>query len=84
MGIDLIIKFLVLTGVVSFAIIFALHRLFISSVDGAKQRLEKVRRELVNGSGVRHTARVAGVSPATAHAVKVSMIGDAVGEAVSG
>lgn len=38
---DLIIKFLVLTGVVSGALIFALHRVLVSSVDGAKQRLGK-------------------------------------------
>jgi F0F1-type ATP synthase delta subunit len=38
---DLIIKFLVLTAVVSGLLIFALHRVFISSVDGAKQRLDK-------------------------------------------
>jgi F0F1-type ATP synthase delta subunit len=38
---DLIIKFLFLTAVISGLIIFALHRVFISSVDGAKQRLDK-------------------------------------------
>lgn len=38
---DLIIKFLVLTAVISGALIFALHRVLISSVDGAKQRLDK-------------------------------------------
>ncbi len=38
---DLIIKFLALTAVISAAIIFALHRVLISSVDGAKQRLDK-------------------------------------------
>lgn len=38
---DLIIKFLVLTAVISAGIIFALHRALISSVDGAKQRLDK-------------------------------------------
>jgi len=36
----LIIQFLVLTALVSGAIIFALHRVFISSVEGAKQRLD--------------------------------------------
>jgi F0F1-type ATP synthase membrane subunit b/b' len=41
MDLDLIIKFLVLTAVISGALIFALHRVFISSVDGAKQRLDK-------------------------------------------
>ncbi len=41
MDLDLIIKFLILTAVISAAIIFALHRVFISSVDGAKQRLDK-------------------------------------------
>jgi F-type H+-transporting ATPase subunit delta len=38
---DLIIKFLVLTAVISGGLIFALHRVFISSVDGATQRLDK-------------------------------------------
>jgi F0F1-type ATP synthase delta subunit len=38
---DLIIKFLVLTALISGGLIFALHRVFISSVDGAKQRLDK-------------------------------------------
>lgn len=38
---DLIIKFLVLTVIISGALIFALHRVLISSVDGAKQRLDK-------------------------------------------
>jgi len=38
---DLIIKFLVLTAVISAGLIFALHRTLISSVDGAKQRLDK-------------------------------------------
>jgi F0F1-type ATP synthase membrane subunit b/b' len=38
---DLIIKFLVLTAVISAGLIFALHRALISSVDGAKQRLDK-------------------------------------------
>lgn len=40
MGWDLIIQFLVLTAIVSGGIIFALYRVFISNVDGAKKRLE--------------------------------------------
>lgn len=38
---ELIIKFLVLTVIISAGLIFALHRVLISSVDGAKQRLDK-------------------------------------------
>ena len=38
---DLLIQFLVLTAIVSGGIIFALYKIFISSVDGAKQRLER-------------------------------------------
>ncbi len=41
MTLTLIIQFLVLTALVSGAIIFVLHRVFVSSVDGAKQRLER-------------------------------------------
>ncbi len=41
MGLELVIQFLVLTTIVSGAIIFALHRVFVSSVDGAKQRLDR-------------------------------------------
>jgi F0F1-type ATP synthase delta subunit len=37
----LIIQFLFLTAIISGAIIFTLHRVFISSVEGAKQRLER-------------------------------------------
>ena len=40
MGWELVIQFLVLTAIVSGGIIFALHRVFISSVEGAKQRLD--------------------------------------------
>lgn len=40
MSLELIIQFLVLTVIVSGGIIFALHRVFVSSVDGAKQRLD--------------------------------------------
>ena len=38
---SLIIQFLVLTAIISAAIIFALHRVFVSSVEGAKQRLDR-------------------------------------------
>lgn len=38
---DLIFKFLFLTAIICGGIIFALHHFFISSVEGAKQRLEK-------------------------------------------
>jgi F0F1-type ATP synthase delta subunit len=38
---ELIGQFLLLTAIVSAALIFALHRVFISSVEGAKQRLER-------------------------------------------
>lgn len=38
---DLIIKYLILTVVISGGVIFTLHRVLISSVDGAKQRLDK-------------------------------------------
>ncbi len=38
---DLIIKFLVLTVIISGGLIFVLHRVLVSSVDGAKQRLDK-------------------------------------------
>ena len=41
MTLELIVQFFVLTAIVSGAIIFALHRVFVSSVDGAKQRLER-------------------------------------------
>jgi F0F1-type ATP synthase delta subunit len=41
MTLELIVQFLILTFIVSGAIIFALHRVFISSVEGAKQRLER-------------------------------------------
>ena len=41
MGLELIIQFLVLTTIVSGAIIFTLHRVFVSSVEGAKQRLDR-------------------------------------------
>ncbi len=37
----LIIQFLLLTAIISGALIFALHRVFLSSVEGAKQRLER-------------------------------------------
>lgn len=38
---DLIVQFLLLTAVVSGGIIFALYRVFVTQVDGAKQRLER-------------------------------------------
>ena len=38
---ELIIKYLTLTIIISGGVIFALHRVLISSVDGAKQRLDK-------------------------------------------
>ncbi|MBF0386508.1 MAG: F0F1 ATP synthase subunit delta [Candidatus Omnitrophica bacterium] len=38
---ELIIQFLVLTAIVSGGIIFALHRVFVSSVEGAKMRLDR-------------------------------------------
>lgn len=41
MTLELIVQFFVLTAIVSGAIIFALHRVFVSSVDGAKQRLDR-------------------------------------------
>jgi F0F1-type ATP synthase delta subunit len=41
MTLSLIAQFLLLTAFVSGAIIFILHRVFITSVDGAKQRLER-------------------------------------------
>ncbi|MBF0331794.1 MAG: F0F1 ATP synthase subunit delta [Candidatus Omnitrophica bacterium] len=41
MTVGLIIQFLFLTAIISGAIIFTLHRVFISSVEGAKQRLER-------------------------------------------
>ena len=41
MGWQLVIQFLVLTAIVSGAIIFTLHRVFVSSVEGAKQRLDR-------------------------------------------
>lgn len=41
MGWELVIQFLILTAIVSGAIIFTLHRVFISSVEGAKQRLDR-------------------------------------------
>lgn len=40
MGWELVIQFLVLTSIVSGLIIFTLHRVFVSSVEGAKQRLD--------------------------------------------
>ncbi|MFH0753709.1 MAG: F0F1 ATP synthase subunit delta [Candidatus Omnitrophota bacterium] len=41
MTVGLIIQFLFLTAIISGAIIFTLHRVFISSVEGAKQRLDR-------------------------------------------
>ena len=41
MGWDLIIKFVILTFIVSGGIIFVLYRVFVTTVDGAKQRLER-------------------------------------------
>lgn len=41
MTVQLVIQFLCLTLIVSGVIIFTLHRVFISSVEGAKQRLER-------------------------------------------
>lgn len=38
---ELIIQFLALTTIISGALIFVLHRVFVSSVEGAKQRLER-------------------------------------------
>ena len=35
----LIIQFLILTAIISGAIIFALHRVFVSSIEGAKQHV---------------------------------------------
>lgn len=40
MTLELIIQFLLLTAIISGALIFTLHRVFVSSVEGAKQRLE--------------------------------------------
>ncbi len=41
MTFELIVQFLLLTAIISGALIFALHRVFVSSVEGAKQRLER-------------------------------------------
>ena len=41
MTFQLIVQFLILTTVISGVIIFTLHRVFVSSVEGAKQRLER-------------------------------------------
>ncbi len=41
MTLGLIIQFLLLTAIISGALIFTLHRVFVSSVEGAKQRLER-------------------------------------------
>jgi F0F1-type ATP synthase, delta subunit (mitochondrial oligomycin sensitivity protein) len=40
MTLELIIQFLLLTAIISGALIFTLHRVFVSSVEGAKKRLE--------------------------------------------
>ena len=40
MTLALIIQFLLLTAIISGALIFTLHRVFVSSVEGAKQRLD--------------------------------------------
>ena len=39
----------------------------------ATTKVEKVRRELANGRGVREAARIAGISPASASRIKNSM-----------
>lgn len=41
MTFGLIVQFLLLTAIISGALIFALHRVFVSSVEGAKHRLER-------------------------------------------
>jgi F0F1-type ATP synthase delta subunit len=41
MTLALIIQFLLLTAIISGALIFTLHRVFVSSVEGAKQRLDR-------------------------------------------
>jgi F0F1-type ATP synthase delta subunit len=41
MTLELIIQFLILTTIISAALIFTLHRVFVSSVEGARQRLER-------------------------------------------
>jgi len=41
MTLELIIQFLLLTAIISGALIFTLHRVFVSSVEGARQRLER-------------------------------------------
>ncbi|NTV28807.1 MAG: hypothetical protein HGA80_01875 [Candidatus Omnitrophica bacterium] len=41
MTLELIVQFFILTAIVSGVIILVLHRVFVSSVDGAKQRLER-------------------------------------------
>lgn len=41
MTVGLIIQFLLLTAIISGALIFTLHRVFVSSVEGAKQRLDR-------------------------------------------
>ncbi len=41
MTLELIIQFLFLTAIISGGLIFTLHRVFVSSVEGARQRLER-------------------------------------------
>jgi F0F1-type ATP synthase delta subunit len=41
MTLELIVQFLILTAIISGALIFTLHRVFVSSVEGAKRRLDR-------------------------------------------